>query len=150
MAKIIEYSFTSSHCSRKGNVKGILIGGNLSILYSLLASSSDINTDGKILFIEDIDEYLYHIDRMMQNLLRAGKLNKLAGLVVGGLTDMKDNTIPFGKSAVRIIYDAVHNFHYPVCFDFPAGHQPINSALILGREIEFKVDNNNVNLKFNI
>ena len=135
-------------CSRKGNAKGVLTGGNLSILYSLAGSISDIETDGKILFIEDIDEYLYHIDRMMLNLIRSGKLGNLAGLIVGGMTDMRDNQIPFGKNATRIIYDAVHEYNYPVCFGFPAGHLPENSALIMGRKAELNIDDNFISLKF--
>ncbi|HRD37564.1 MAG TPA: LD-carboxypeptidase, partial [Bacteroidia bacterium] len=78
----------------------------------------------KILFIEDLDEYLYHIDRMMLQLKRSGKLKNLKGLIVGGMSDMKDNKIPFGKSAEEIIYDAVKEYKYPVCFNFPAGHIP--------------------------
>jgi muramoyltetrapeptide carboxypeptidase len=144
----IEYSYKLSHCSRKGQAKGLLVGGNLSILYSLAGSGSDINTDGKILFIEDIDEYLYHIDRMMVNLKRSGKLSRLAGLIAGGFTDMKDNLVPFGKSAVRIVYEAVGEYGYPVCFDFPAGHIPENAALIMGREAELEVTSSQISLKF--
>lgn len=123
----------------KGFAEGQLIGGNLSLLYALTGSVSDINTKGKILFIEDLDEYLYHIDRMLMNLKRAGKLNHLAGLIVGGMTDMKDNAIPFGKTAEEIIADAVSEFDYPVCFGFPAGHEEKNFALFLGRTVKLNV-----------
>ena len=124
------FQIPASNENRNGKVKGILTGGNLSILYSLLASKSDCNTAGKILFLEDLDEYLYHIDRMMLALKRSGKLHNLAGLVIGGMSDMKDNTIPFGKTAIEIIQDAVKEYNYPVCFDFPAGHIPNNQPLI--------------------
>jgi muramoyltetrapeptide carboxypeptidase len=125
--------------NRKGTAQGQLIGGNLSLLYALTGSVSDLDTRGKILFIEDLDEYLYHIDRMMMNLKRSGKLNALAGLVVGGMSDMKDNKIPFGKNAEEIILDAVREFDYPVCFQFPAGHVDTNLALYLGRTTQLEV-----------
>ena len=136
----------SSPLNRSGKAKGILTGGNLSILYSLIGTKSDIDTKNKILFLEDLDEYLYHIDRMMMNLKRAGKLENLAGLIIGGMTEMKDNTVPFGKTAEEIIADAVAEYNYPVCFNFPAGHIKNNTALILGREYELTV-NDKVTLK---
>ncbi len=90
------------------------------MIHTLSGSNADLNTDGKILFIEDLDEYLYHVDRMMLNLKRSGKLSNLAGLVVGGMTIMNDNSIPFGKEAYDIIKEHVDEFDYPICFDFPA------------------------------
>lgn len=128
-----------SDMNRHGSAKGILTGGNLSILYAMNGTPSDIDYSGKILFIEDIDEYLYHIDRMMLTLKRAGKLKSLAGLIVGGITDMKDNTVPFGKSAEEIILEAVAEYSYPVCFGFPAGHIRDNRPLIFGSEVELNV-----------
>jgi len=125
--------------NRIGNAKGKMVGGNLSILYSLCGSSSSINTSGKILFLEDLDEYLYHIDRMMQNLKRNGMLSNLKGLVIGGMSDMNDNTIPFGKSAEEIIKETVFEYDYPVCFNIPAGHIKDNQALIFGKEYELSV-----------
>jgi muramoyltetrapeptide carboxypeptidase len=149
--KSIQYKYTASshnqHLLRAGNVSGGLVGGNLSILYALSSSVSDIHTDGKILFIEDLDEYLYHIDRMMLQLDRSGKLKNLKGLIVGGMTQMKDNAIPFGKSVEEIIFDAVRKYDVPVCFDFPAGHLADNKALILGREVALSVGESVV-LKF--
>ena len=97
---------------------GQIIGGNLSILYSLIGTPSDIDTEGKILFIEDLDEYLYHIDRMMMSLKRSGKLVLLEGLIVGGMTKMNDNNIPFGKTAEQIILDTVSEYDFPICFNF--------------------------------
>ncbi|MCU0421266.1 MAG: LD-carboxypeptidase [Bacteroidia bacterium] len=125
--------------NRSGKGEGVLIGGNLSVLYSLLGSSSDVDTNGKILFIEDLDEYLYHIDRMIMALKRAGKLSGLAGLVVGGMSDMKDNTIPFGQSAEQIIADAVKEYSFPVLFNFPAGHLPDNYPLVFGRKYQLTI-----------
>jgi muramoyltetrapeptide carboxypeptidase len=138
----ISYKINSHPLNRNGKAEGTLVGGNLSLLYALKGSKSGISTSGKILFIEDLDEYLYHIDRMMISLKRAGKLSHLAGLVVGGMTDMKDNTIPFGKTAEQIISDAVKEFDYPVCFGFPAGHAQKNLALPFGRRANLKVSGN--------
>ena len=134
--------------NRQGLAKGQIIGGNLSILYSLCGSNSALKTNGKILFIEDLDEYLYHIDRMMMNLKRNGMLENLAGLIVGGMTEMNDNPIPFGKNAKEIIFDAVEEYNYPVCFNFPAGHIEDNRALIMGRELELNVKSSMISLQF--
>jgi muramoyltetrapeptide carboxypeptidase len=129
-----------------GLSEGILVGGNLSILCSLAGTPSDLNTDGKILFLEDVDEYLYHIDRMIMNLKRSGKLKNLKGLIVGGMSEMKDNAVPFGKTAFEIILEAVKEYGYPVCFGFPAGHEKENVALYLGRKIKFLVDEDEINI----
>lgn len=135
----ILYTSKKSSYNRNGSAMGELIGGNLSVLFSLIGSSSGLKTDGKILFIEDLDEMLYHIDRMMQNIKRNGLLDNIDALIVGGMSDMKDNTIPFGKTAEKIIFDLVKNYNFPVYFDFPAGHIQDNRALILGREVTLKV-----------
>jgi muramoyltetrapeptide carboxypeptidase len=124
---------------RTGLSEGILTGGNLSIIYSLMGTASELDTAGKILFIEDVDEYLYHIDRMMMTLKRAGKMNQLTGLIVGGMDRMNDNEIPFGKTAIGIISEAVSEYDYPVCYNFPAGHGDKNLAMILGRKVKFEV-----------
>ncbi|MCF6342166.1 MAG: LD-carboxypeptidase [Bacteroidales bacterium] len=124
--------------NKSGQAKGVLTGGNLSVLYSLLGSISFPETEGKILFLEDLDEYLYHIDRMMQGLKRAGKLDRLAALVVGGMTELNDNTIPFGKTAEEIILETVKEFDYPVFFGFPAGHLADNRALTMGGELSIE------------
>lgn len=129
--------------NRSGNAVGQLCGGNLSMLYSLSGTPTDVETEGKILFIEDLDEYLYHIDRMMMNLKRSGKLENLAGLVVGGMSDMNDNEVPFGKTAYEIIAEAVSDYSYPLVFGFPAGHTPDNLALVMGGEYEFIVGERN-------
>jgi muramoyltetrapeptide carboxypeptidase len=137
--KGLAYHIQGEKYNRKGSSKGPLVGGNLSILYSLTNTVSDIKPNGKILFIEDLDEYLYHIDRMMVNLRRSGKLEGLAGLLVGSMTKMRDNDIPFNKTAYEIIAEAVEDYPYPVCYNFPAGHIEDNRALILGREVTLDV-----------
>jgi len=137
--KELVYRFPAEHYYRKGSCKGHLVGGNLSILYSLTNTSSDIETNGKILFLEDLDEYLYHIDRMMMNLRRSGKLEGLAGLIVGSMTKMHDNQVPYEKTANEIIAGAVEDYPYPVCYNFPAGHVDDNRALILGREVTLEI-----------
>ena len=136
----IIYCKTRNSLDRSGAAEGLLTGGNLSILYSLMGSHSQIDTRGKILFLEDVDEYLYHIDRMMMNLKRAGILKDLKGLITGSMQDMKDNAVPFGKDARQIIAAAVKEYKYPLCFDFPSGHGPENVALVLGRKVKLIVD----------
>jgi muramoyltetrapeptide carboxypeptidase len=123
-----------------GKATGTLVGGNLSILYALLGSPSAIDCTDKILFIEDLDEYLYHIDRMLMNLKRNGYFSKLKGLIIGGMTDMHDNEIPFGMNVEQIILDHTRNFGFPVAFGFLAGHISDNRALILGKEVTLEVN----------
>ena len=127
--------------NRTGKCTGELVGGNLSLLYNLSGTPWQLDTRGKILFLEDVGEYLYHLDRMMQNLRLSGQLKGLAGLVVGSFTEMKDNESPFGKSACEIIREAVQDYNFPVCFDFPAGHIPKNISLILGAHYYLEVEN---------
>lgn len=133
------YAFEAHLLNKKGSAVAEIVGGNLSVLYSLLGSKSQLNTNGKILFLEDLDEYLYHIDRMMMALKRAGMLKNLKALIVGGLSNMRDNSIPFGKTAEEIILDVVSDYHYPVCFNFPAGHVPDNRTLVFGAKAEIDI-----------
>lgn len=142
------YTCDVDELNRFGEVMGELVGGNLSIIYSLIGTPSQLNTKGKILFLEDLDEYLYHIDRMMMNLKRARLLTELKGLIVGGMSDMNDNTVPFGKTAKQIIFDAVKEYNYPFCFEFPAGHIKDNRAIMMGAEVDLKVGKNEVELSF--
>jgi muramoyltetrapeptide carboxypeptidase len=142
------YHIEHHELNRLGEAKGELVGGNLSIIYSLTGTSSQLDTQGKILFLEDLDEYLYHIDRMMMNLKRVGILKGLKGLIVGGMSDMKDNTVPYGKTALEIIFDAVKEYNYPVCFDFPAGHINDNRALIMCSEVNLLVEKDLTILSF--
>ena len=135
-----DYSWEPNALNRQGSACAPVVGGNLSILYSLLGSRSQIDTRGKILLIEDLDEYLYHIDRMMQALKRAGMLDGLAGLLVGGLTDMHDNSVPFGRTAEQIVADTVADKEYPVAFGAPFGHLGNNNlALPLGIKLHLEV-----------
>lgn len=141
------YNVSNHKFNRVGKVEGELVGGNLSVLYSLSGTKYDIDTDNKILVLEDLDEYLYHIDRMLMNLKFSGKLEKLKGLIVGGMNDMNDNQIPFGKSAYEIIRDAVKEYEYPVCFNFPVGHIKENFAIVLGNTVELDIKTTTTSFK---
>ena len=143
------YTFPSHPQNITGKTEGTLIGGNLSVLYSLAGSKYDINTGNTVLFLEDLDEYLYHIDRMMMNFKLSGKLDKLRGVVVGGMTEMRDNEVPFGKTAEEIVKDIMKDYNIPVVFNFPAGHTNPNLALVLGRHVKLEVDNSQSTLTFN-
>jgi muramoyltetrapeptide carboxypeptidase len=142
------YQIDSNPQNRIGNGSGILIGGNLSLLLAISGSVSDMDYSNKILFIEDVGEYLYAADRMLRALKRADKLKNLAGLIVGGFTDMKDNDIPFGQTLPQLIMDVVADYNYPVCFDFPAGHVSNNCSLVLGKTINLLVQTNGVSISY--
>ncbi len=135
----LSYRVESHPLSRVGKAEGILFGGNLSLIYAMQGSASLPNPEGKILFLEDVGEYLYHLDRMMISLKRSGLLRDLAGLVLGGFTQMQDNADPFGMTAEEIIRSHVENYAYPVCMGFPAGHIPDNRALIMGAPARLEV-----------
>jgi len=143
----LTYEIPTNHLNRIGVGEGKLVGGNLSILYAINGSFSDIKTENNVLFIEDVDEYLYHIDRMMLCLKRAGKLANLAGLIVGVMSEMHDNAVPYGKTVEEIVYEHVAEYDYPVCFGFPAGHIPDNRALIMGGNISLKINSQNVTIQ---
>lgn len=131
---------TSNRLNREGKAEGVLVGGNLSMLYSMCGSPTAIDTTDKILFIEDLDEYLYHVDRMMQNLDRNGYFDSIKALLVGGMTEMNDNAIPFGYNAQEIITQYVEGKNIPVIFDFPAGHIKNNLALPFGKKIHIHLN----------
>ena len=139
----VSYHFVHNDDScpnRTGSATAPVVGGNLSLIYSLLGSVSDIDTDGAILLIEDLDEYLYHIDRMMHALRRAGKLEGLKGLIVGSLSDMHDNAIPFGRDAEAIVREAVDGYTFPVAYHVPIGHIGTqNHALALGQTATIEI-----------
>ena len=144
----ISYTIPSKSYDVKGTASGELVGGNISILYSLLGSKSAIDTKDKILFIEDLDEYLYHIDRMMYNLKRNGYFENVKGIIVGSMADMHDNEIPFGQNEVQIITEIAKENRIPIAFQFPAGHQSDNRTLILGKQVDFEVNKSEVVLSF--
>lgn len=136
----LAYTLECDALNHNGKAKGELVGGNLSILYSLLGSPSAIDCNDKILFIEDLDEYLYHFDRMMTNLKRNGCLTSLKGIIVGAMTEMKDNEIPWGRNALEIIEDTVKGLNIPIIYNFPAGHIRDNRTLIFGRQVSMEVN----------
>lgn len=142
-----DYLLQPHELNRNGLASGILTGGNLSIIQSLRGTSLDISPKGKILFIEDIDEHHYHLDRMMQNLKAGGVLEQLSGLVAGYFTGMKDGETPFGKTAYQIIKDAVAEYRYPVVFGMQSGHELPNYPLLLGSRITLDVSEDKVIVK---
>lgn len=136
----LNYEIPFDAANRLGNAKGEIVGGNLSILYSLMGSNAQIDCKGKILFIEDLDEYLYHIDRMMMSLKRCGCFDGLNGLIVGTMTKMRDNDIPWGKNANQIIADITKEYSFPILYNFPAGHFHDNRALIFGKQVSLELN----------
>jgi muramoyltetrapeptide carboxypeptidase len=143
----IKYQVQPHEFNRRGEAIGELVGGNLALLAHMVGTDSDLKTRGRILFMEDVGEYLYNIDRMLYQLKRSGKLDKLAGLIVGGFTDMKDTEKPFGQTVHEIIRDAVAEYDYPVCFGFPVSHEKENYALKIGVGYKLKVGKNKVVLE---
>ncbi len=137
----MQYKWGHHPFNRFGETSGVLVGGNLTILTHLIGTRSDVNTKNHILFLEDVGEYLYNIDRMMVQLKRNGKLDKLAGLVIGGFTDCKDTVRPFGKTAYEIIQEQVKEFKYPICFDAPISHGKENITLKNGAYCSLQVKN---------
>lgn len=135
----IEYNIEPHAFNKAGKAHGELIGGNLSVLYSIVGSASEADYKGKIIFIEDLDEYLYHIDRMMMNLERNGYFKDVKGIIIGGMTKMRDNDIPWGHDALEIIQDITKEYNIPICFNFPAGHIKDNRALVFGKQVTLDV-----------
>ncbi len=137
-----------SRLQRSGMAEGLIVGGNLTILHTLIGTPSEVNFENKILFIEDISENLYHHDRMMFHFKRTGKLKNLAGLVVGHFTDMNDNDVAFGKDAYQIIAETVSDYSYPVAYNFPVGHEAINLPVICGKMAKLNVSDFLVNVDY--
>ncbi|NBC82700.1 MAG: LD-carboxypeptidase [Bacteroidetes bacterium] len=144
--KNVEYYLPPHPVNRKGAGEGHIVGGNLSVLIGLQGTQFEIDTTNKILFLEDVGENLYHIDRMMMNMWHSGKLNYLKGLVIGEFNQLKDNKTDYGMDAYEIIHEKVATFDYPVIYGFPAGHIPHNLPLCLGNYVSMKVDNQKVQL----
>ncbi|HRF17900.1 MAG TPA: LD-carboxypeptidase, partial [Chitinophagaceae bacterium] len=145
--KKLKYKCEVHDYNRKGEAVGELVGGNLALLAHLVGTDSDIKTRGKILFLEDVGEQLYNIDRMLHQLKRSGKLARLAGLIFGGFTESKDTERPFGNSIHEILRDIVKEFDYPVCYDFPISHTDRNYALKIGVGYKLKVGKSKVTLE---
>jgi len=137
--KKAKYKTAAHPFNRTGKGSAELVGGNLSLLAHLCGTRSDISTKNKILFIEDIGEYIYNMDRMMYQLKRSGKLDKLAGLIVGGFTDIKDTERPFGKTVYEVIREITSEYNYPVCFGFPVSHGKENYALKVGAKYNLTI-----------
>lgn len=142
-----KYTCEINPFNNAGTSTGRLVGGNLSLLAHLIGTPSDINTDGKIFFLEDVGEYIYNIDRMMYQLKRSGKFDNLQGLIIGGFTEVKDTIIPFGKEVYEVIYDVIKEYKYPVCFKFPVGHTRENYVLKIGAQYKLHVGKKLVTLQ---
>jgi muramoyltetrapeptide carboxypeptidase len=146
--EMLFYSYKTELGNINGEAEGILVGGNLAILASVTGSVSEVDYAGKILFIEDVGEHYYAVDRMLRMLKRAGKLKDLKGLIIGGFTSMKDNQPRFGFSVEEIVFDLVREYGYPVATDFPAGHIDNNYAIIFGKKVSLQVKGNSVRLDY--
>jgi muramoyltetrapeptide carboxypeptidase len=144
----VSHRYQSTFANRDGMAEGLLIGGNLSLLVAVEGSVSEMDYDDKILFLEDVGEHEYAIDRMMRILKRKGKLNKLKGLIVGAFNEIAEEKIPFGQTPEEIIWELVKEFDYPVCFNFPTGHIDDNRAMVVGRKVSLNVNRQDVELKF--
>lgn len=147
--KDFSYSYTSDFANRAGEAEGILIGGNLSILVGLEGSVSEMDYTDKILFLEDVGEHEYAIDRMIRQLKRSGKLSKLKGLIIGAFNSIPPEDIPYGQSAEEVIWELVKEYNYPVCFNFPVGHIDDNRALVLGATITLSIETHQAHIAFN-
>lgn len=143
-----KYKFGNCQILQKGQTIAPLVGGNLAILCSLMGTPGELNTNGKILLLEDVGENLFRIDRMISQLKRAGKFKNLKGLIIGGFTAIEDNDTPFGQTAEEIIFEAVKEYGFPIISSFPVGHQEDNYAIFLGREIELLTLNHQVTINF--
>ncbi|RYG12774.1 MAG: LD-carboxypeptidase [Chitinophagaceae bacterium] len=142
------YNYKSEFKNRTGNCIGTLTGGNLTLLCMVQGSASEMDFDNKILFLEDVGEHEFSIDRMLRMLKRAGKLDKLKGLIIGAFNEIEEEKIPFGQTADEVIWEIVKEYNYPVCFNFPTGHIENNLTMIVGAEIELKVETNSVEFKY--
>lgn len=142
------YQYESGFPNRSGEATGLLIGGNLTLLAMLQGSVSEMDFKDKILFLEDVGEHEYSIDRMLRMLKRAGKLANLKGLIIGAFNEIEVEKIPFGQTVEEVIWDIIREYDYPVCFNFPIGHIDHNLTMILGAEVILKVETNNVQFKY--
>jgi muramoyltetrapeptide carboxypeptidase len=146
--KPLSYTLEGSEYNRTGTTTAPLVGGNLTVLHTMLGSKTSIDVSGKILFIEEIGEYEYHIDRMLQSLKRAGYFDNCKGVIVGDITKVRKNTTAWGKPVEQLIVDALSDYDFPIAFNMPAGHERDNRAMILGRIVEMNVTKDGTDLKF--
>ena len=144
----LSYSIAPNKNNKAGKTEGIIVGGNLTLIQSTIGSKTELKTDDKILFIEEIGEYAYHIDRMLHSLKRAGYFDNCKGLIVGQISDIKKNTTDFGMSINELILDILDEYDFPILFDFPAGHEKINYPIILGRKIILDVSKSESKVTF--
>ena len=144
----LAYEISGSRYNKSGKATGQLVGGNLTLLHTMLGSRTSINTDDKIIFFEEIGEYAYHIDRMLMSMKRAGYFDNCNGVIVGDISKVRRNTTPWGKPVKQLILDAFEEYDFPVLFDFPAGHEKDNRALILGRTIDLSVSKEKASIRF--
>lgn len=144
----LNYNYTSAFKNKIGNADGLLIGGNLSLLTMVQGSVSEMDYDNKILFLEEIGEHEYAIDRMMRMLKRSGKLSKLHGLIIGAFNGIETESIPFGQTPEELILDLIKEYDYPVCFNFPTGHIDNNLTMILGKKISLNIKEHQVTLNY--
>lgn len=142
------YKIIAHDANKFGQAQGILVGGNLTLLAAQLGSKTQLDTQNKILFIEEIGEYKYHIDRMLQSLKRAGYFEDCAGIIVGDMTQIKANTTVWGSSTAQLILDVLEDYNFPIAFGFPAGHESENRALIFGRNINLDVNKTSTKITF--
>lgn len=145
--KAASYSCAPHQFNKNGTTSGELVGGNLSLLAHLVGTPSDVKTDGRILFIEDIGEYIYNVDRMLYQMKRAGKFDKLAGLIIGGFSEMKDTTVPFGKTVEEVLVEMFSEYDFPIAFNFPVSHERENFTLKVGGQYQLTVSARRVSLK---
>lgn len=138
----LSYTIPPHAYNKTGKAMGELVGGNLSVLYSIIGSESEADYKGKIIFIEDLDEYLYHIDRMMMNLDRNNYFKNVKGVIIGAMSKMRDNDIPWGHNALQIIQDITKKYNIPICFNFPAGHIQDNRTLVFGKQLTLDITSN--------
>ena len=143
-----DYVLKGSDYNREGEASGQLVGGNLTMLHTMLGSETSIDTSGKILFIEEIGEYKYHIDRMLQSLKRAGYFDNLKGVIVGDMSKLRKNTTLWGTSIEQLVLDALSDYNFPIAFNMPAGHEKDNRALVLGRTVTIKVNDSKTEVNF--
>jgi muramoyltetrapeptide carboxypeptidase len=144
--KPVQYNCLPHKLNRAGKSKAPIVGGNLSLLAHSIGTNAELESDGKILFIEDIGEQLYNVERMLLQLKRAGKLKKLKGLIVGGFSQKKDTERPFGKELYQIINDITHEYKYPVCYGFPISHDKENVAIAIGSIYKLEITEDLVSL----